>query len=137
MPRSRVRASLERRVPPEFAIEENRMAAIATRDDDAARLRAAWSDLKAQRNVRQRDLSAQHAALSHQIWHVGDRDSQPAQKQLCDQHDALGTVAAALDSPALLLAGDAPAGFSFLSMALPSANLPGLAPSSRGPPALL
>ncbi len=82
-------------------------------------------------------LSAQHAALSHQIWHFGDHDSQPVQNQLCDQHDALGTVAGALDSPAMLLPGDAPAAVPFRSMALPSATTPGLAPSSRGPPALL
>jgi hypothetical protein len=81
-------------------------------------------------------LSAQHAALSHQIWHFGDLDSQPAQKRLCDHHDALGTVAGALDSTATLLPGDAPAGSSFHSIELPSATTPGLAPSSRGPPTL-
>jgi len=82
-------------------------------------------------------LSAQHAALSHQIWHLGDQDSQPAQKQLCDQHDALGTVAGALDSAPAMLSGEGPADFQFASVELPSAKTPGLAPSSRGPPTLL
>jgi len=81
-------------------------------------------------------LSAQQAALSHQIWHFGDHGSQPAEEQLCGQHDALGTVAGALDSPGTLPPGDAPADFSFHSMELPSAATPGPAPSSRGPPAL-
>ena len=82
-------------------------------------------------------LSAQQAALAHQIWHFGDYGSQPAQEQLCGQHDALGTVAGAVDSPCTLLPGDAPADFSFHSVELPSAATPGLAPSSRGPPTLL
>jgi hypothetical protein len=82
-------------------------------------------------------LSAQQVALSHQIWHVGDHGSQPAQQQLCDQHDALGTVAGALDAPIALLAARATTSLSFQSLELPSASRPGLAPSSRGPPALL
>jgi hypothetical protein len=82
-------------------------------------------------------LSAQQVALAHQIWHVGNHDSQPAQQQLCDQHDALGTVAGALDSPVPLLAARATTSLSFQSLELPSASRPGLAPSSRGPPTLL
>lgn len=81
-------------------------------------------------------LSAQYAALAHQIWHFGDGKSQPAQQQLCDQHDALGTVAGALDAPALQLAQESPALFALHFEALPEAAAPGLAPSSRGPPAL-
>jgi hypothetical protein len=82
-------------------------------------------------------LSAQQAALSHQLWHLLDHGSQPAQKQLCDQHDALGTVAGALDSPILQLGGVVPANFSLCFIARPLVATPGLAPSSRGPPALL
>ena len=82
-------------------------------------------------------LNAQHAALAHQIWHLGDHGTQPAQNQLCDQHDALGTVAGAVDGPIALFAGEAPSDFLPRSAALPSATTPGLAPSSRGPPTLL
>ena len=82
-------------------------------------------------------LSAQHAALAHQIWHFADHGQQPAKNELCGQHDALGTVAGALDSPVIQLSGEAPAGFLHRSVALPSAATPGLAPSSRGPPAFL
>jgi hypothetical protein len=82
-------------------------------------------------------LNAQHAALAHQIWHLGDHGTQPAQKQLCDQHEALGTVAGALDCPIVLFAGESPSDFLHRTAALPSATTPGLAPSSRGPPTLL
>jgi hypothetical protein len=79
-------------------------------------------------------LSAQHAALAHQIWHLADKGKLPAQNQLCSQHEALGTVAGALDCPLLPLHGETPSEFRFLSTELPAADLPGLAPSSRGPP---
>lgn len=82
-------------------------------------------------------LSAQQLALSHQIWHFGKDAPDPAQEQICCHHDALGTVAGALDAPATLLTGAAPTEFSYRSVALPSAAMPGLAPSSRGPPAFL
>lgn len=82
-------------------------------------------------------LSAQQTALSHQLWHFLKHSPQPAQEQLCGQHDALGTVAGALDSPAASFAGEAPAEFSFPFVALPPAATPGLAPSARGPPAFL
>lgn len=82
-------------------------------------------------------LSAQNAALSHQVWHFGDLDSQPAQKQLCDQHEALATVAGAVDAPVVLPCAVLPEEFSPRHTALPSADTPGLAPSSRGPPAFL
>ena len=79
-------------------------------------------------------LSAQHAALAHQIWHLGDQGKLPAQNQLCSQHDALGTVAGALDCPLMPMLGETPAEFLFRSTEQPAADLPGLAPSSRGPP---
>ena len=81
-------------------------------------------------------LSAQQASLSHQLWHLVDHGSQPAQQLLCDQHDALGTVAGALDSPVVPVACERPAEILFHSLAHPAASMPGLAPSSRGPPAL-
>jgi hypothetical protein len=83
-------------------------------------------------------LSAQQAALSHQIWHASGRDnSQPAQQLLCDQHDALGTVAGALDCPILQRSDEAPGDFLLGSIALPGLAIAGLTPSSRGPPTLL
>lgn len=81
-------------------------------------------------------LSAQNAALAHGIWHFGDGKSQPAQKQLCGQHEALASVAGALDSPALPLAPASPERFSPGCTAIPEVARLGLAPSSRGPPAL-
>jgi hypothetical protein len=82
-------------------------------------------------------LSAQQLALSHQIWHFGKQDSDPAQEQICCHHDALGTVAGAMDAPVAATAGEPQAEISICFAALPSATTPGLAPSSRGPPALL
>ena len=82
-------------------------------------------------------LNAQHAALAHQIWHFGDQDTRPAQRELCGQHDALGTVAGGLDCPVVPQSAETPAELLHGFVALPSAVIPGLAPSSRGPPALL
>jgi hypothetical protein len=82
-------------------------------------------------------LSAQQVALAHQIWHLGDHDTQPAQNQLCDQHDALGTVAGGLDCPIALIAGKSPSAIFYRTASLPAVSTPGLAPSSRGPPTLL
>jgi len=79
-------------------------------------------------------LSAQQAALAHQIWHTGDPDKRPAQNQLCAHHEALGTVAGALDCPLLPMLDGAPAAFLCRSAAFPVATMPGPAPSSRGPP---
>ena len=82
-------------------------------------------------------LVAQQAALGHQIWHLGKQDSQPAQSQLCEQHQALATVAGALDCATLdaifVATRDAPLPF------IPrlDAPAPRLAPASRGPPNLL
>jgi hypothetical protein len=79
-------------------------------------------------------LSAQQTALSHQI-----RDffkGAPAQEQLCSHHDALGTVAGAVDAPITPLSGEAADHFPIATPALPAAATPAPAPSSRGPPAL-
>lgn len=80
-------------------------------------------------------LSAQHAALAHGLWHSVDQKSQPAQKQLCGQHDALGTVAGAVDAVVAVPSAETPAAPEYRSVVLPAAKSPGLAPSSRGPPA--
>ena len=82
-------------------------------------------------------LNAQHAALAHQLWHLGDHGAPPAQNQLCDQHHALGTVAGALDCPLVQLSGEVPPDFLYRCIALPTVTTPGLAPSSRGPPTRL
>lgn len=82
-------------------------------------------------------LSAQHAALAHGLWHSVEQKSQPAQKQLCGQHDALGTVAGGISSLTAPLSADTPPAILFCAFALPAASAPGLAPSSRGPPALI
>jgi hypothetical protein len=81
-------------------------------------------------------LCAQQLALSHQLWHFGDQDQDPAQEQICCHHDALGTVAGAVDAPLVAMDGERPAQFTFQSTALPSVASAALAPSSRGPPAL-
>jgi len=82
-------------------------------------------------------LSAQQTALSHQLWHYFKIAPQPAQEQLCGHHDALGTVAGALDAPATHPAGEAPTHHSISAPALPAATTPAPAPSSRDPPAFL
>ena len=79
-------------------------------------------------------LSAQQAALSHAISHVDDRGLPNEQKLLCDQHDALGTVAGALDCALPPLTGAALPVPVFFAVDLPAVSTPGLAPSSRGPP---
>ncbi len=82
-------------------------------------------------------LCAQQLALAHQVWHLGDRSGQPAQQQLCDKHDVLGTVGGALNGAAITLVADAPAGFTVSCACLPAASTPGFIPTSRGPPSLL
>ena len=82
-------------------------------------------------------LSAQHAALSHAVSHLNEASLPDEQKLLCDQHDALGTVAGGLDCAHLPLAAVAPPVPVSCIANLPSASTPGLAPSSRGPPSLL
>jgi transcriptional regulator of aromatic amino acid metabolism len=82
-------------------------------------------------------LMAQQAALGHQIWHLGKQDSQPAQTLLCEQHQALSTVAGALDCATL----DAPlvatveAPLPIVARAVLPA--PRLTAVSRSPPVLL
>lgn len=79
-------------------------------------------------------LSAQQLALAHQVWHLGDKSGQPAQQQLCDKHDALGTVGGALHGVALAFVADAPR-ISAVSLAcVPAASRPGFVPAPRGPP---
>ena len=80
-------------------------------------------------------LSAQYAALAHQIWHLGEGKTQPAQKQLCGQHDALGTVAGAVDAPPAVASVETLKEFGDPRVVVPAAQSAGLAPSSRGPPA--
>ena len=81
-------------------------------------------------------LGAQQLALAHQLWHVGKHGPQPVQEQLCDQHEALGTVAGAVDAAAPPPADDAADFFPIATAALPAAATRAPAPSSRGPPAL-
>jgi len=91
-------------------------------------------------------LLAQQSSVVHQIWHgsagaasVALQPTGDAGKgnPLCDQHAALKAVLAALNgniSPVVLaeVAAVRPP-----APALPSPSLPGLAPSSRDPPAFL
>ena len=81
-------------------------------------------------------LSAQQAALSHAIFHFDKHGLPVEQRSLCDQHDALGTVAGALGSAAVLQVAEAVPLFACSIPDLPAASRPGLAPSSRGPPSL-
>ncbi len=82
-------------------------------------------------------LMAQQAALAHQVWHLAKQDSQPAQSQLCEQHQALATVAGALDCASLdapfVATRDAP--LPFVAPAVTHA--PRVAAVSRSPPELL
>jgi len=79
-------------------------------------------------------LVAQQAALGHQIWHLGKPDSQPAQGQLCEQHQALATVAGALDCASVdatvVATRDAPVPF----VEPVGATAPRVTPTSRDPP---
>ena len=82
-------------------------------------------------------LVAQQAALGHQIWHLGKQDSQPAQSLLCEQHQALATVAGALDCASLdtpfIATRDTPQPV----VARAFAPAPRLTAVSRSPPELL
>jgi len=82
-------------------------------------------------------LGAQHLALAHQIWHVGDQSGQPAQQQLCDKHEALGAVAGALNGAGMTLDAESAASLAVLRACLPAASTPGFVATSRGPPSLL
>jgi hypothetical protein len=82
-------------------------------------------------------LCAQQAALSHQVWHAGKQSAPPPQEQLCDQHQALDTVAGAVDAPVAALDAEAPAASAFSFSAPAPVATPAPAPSSRGPPSFL
>lgn len=82
-------------------------------------------------------LSAQQAALAHQLWHALDHGAKSPQAPLCLQHGALDTVAGAVDAPAAPLVASAPVESVSPAAALPAARAAGLTPSSRGPPAFL
>ena len=91
-------------------------------------------------------LLAQQSSLVHQIWHgsagaasVALQPSGDAGKgnPLCDQHAALKSVLAALNGfacPVVLVEVSA---LRAPVTTVPAPSLPGLAPSSRGPPAFL
>jgi hypothetical protein len=79
-------------------------------------------------------LGAQQLALSHQIWHAGKDGSQPSQTQLCGQHDALGTVAGAMNAAMAPILTESTADSCVTSIVPHAAKSPALAPSSRGPP---
>jgi hypothetical protein len=81
-------------------------------------------------------LVAQQAALGHQIWHLGKQDSQPAQTLLCEQHQALATVAGALDCASLDAVFIATREAPLPIVARPGAPAPRITAASRGPPAL-
>jgi len=79
-------------------------------------------------------LAAQQAALGHQIWHLGKKDSQPAQNQLCEQHAALATVAGAVDCASSDTDVVTTTEFPRSLVAAPCATASRLAPTSRSPP---
>ena len=81
-------------------------------------------------------LSAQQAALSHAVSHLDESRLPAEQRLLCDQHDALGTVAGALDCAVPPLTGLVSPVAVFTAAHLPAISTAGLAPSSRGPPTL-
>ena len=82
-------------------------------------------------------LVAQQAALAHQVWHLGKPDSQPAQSLLCEQHQALATVAGALDCASLDTLFIEPRDTPHRFVARAFAPAPRLTPVSRSPPELL
>jgi hypothetical protein len=81
-------------------------------------------------------LAAQHSALAHDVWHAAGAAQSQQQDNLCKLHDALGTVAGALDAtlaatPLCALQDDV---LPFTAHTAPC--LVSTLPSSRGPPAL-
>jgi len=82
-------------------------------------------------------LAAQQSALAHGVWHAaGAAQSQQQDNNLCKLHDALGTVAGALDAlpPGTPLCALDASPFVFVDIAPPTGVAP--VPSSRDPPAL-
>jgi hypothetical protein len=82
-------------------------------------------------------LAAQHSAAAHDVWHGAGAAQSQQQDNLCKLHDALGTVAGALDATpaATLLCKLHESGFVPVNVAAPGGVAP--VPSSRDPPALL
>jgi hypothetical protein len=82
-------------------------------------------------------LGAQQSALAHDVWHGAGAAKSQQQDNLCKLHDALGTVAGALDAlpaaAALIVVRDEALPFTAHS----APCLPLALPASRGPPALL
>ena len=82
-------------------------------------------------------LAAQQSALAHGVWHAAGAAQGQQQDNLCKLHDALGTVAGALDAlpPAASLHTLREEVFVFTARHAPWLRL--ALPSSRGPPALV
>lgn len=82
-------------------------------------------------------LAAQQSALAHDVWHGAGAAKSQQQDNLCKLHDALGTVAGALDAlpagAALVVLEEELLLFTAIDAPRPSP----LQPSSRGPPSLL
>ena len=92
-------------------------------------------------------LVAQHAALTHQVWHLHDGQSAPAEQQnkgqkaahsaLCEFHVSFAQVLGAVScdkTPLKIANNKAELGSSHVPPAFP-ANL--VVPASRGPPVIL
>jgi hypothetical protein len=81
-------------------------------------------------------LGAQQSALAHDVWHGAGAAKSQQQDNLCKLHDALGTVAGALDAlpPRTPLCTLDASPFVFVDIAPPNSVAP--VPSSRDPPAL-
>jgi hypothetical protein len=82
-------------------------------------------------------LAAQQSALAHDVWHGAGAAKSQQQDNLCKLHDALGTVAGALDTspaaaPLVAVQDDV---LSFIARSAPCLRL--ALPASRGPPSLL
>ena len=95
-------------------------------------------------------LAAQATALSHSIWHVGSAvdgarpiasaagaDSGALANPLCAQHGALDDVLGALHGGAVFAAPSRLPGERALVAVYVGPRTEALAPSSRGPPAIL
>lgn len=94
-------------------------------------------------------LVAQQGALTHEIWHAakagsaeltlaGEQKSPDSKKnRLCDLHSALGSVLGAVSTVVAAAPLELGIGAEFIAVEAPAASLSPLAPSSRGPPALL
>jgi hypothetical protein len=79
-------------------------------------------------------LAAQQAALEHPLWHLAAAGEKAP---LCAQHDALGTVAGAIDCAIVHFTAQAPATPAIAAVIVSARAGAPLQPSSRGPPSLL